>query len=358
MQVERLLGPAFKDKLGAECFHALVTGMIPPKNEWKEQVPWDLYTEDISPETVRLHLQNLAAFGNVGRSPKYAATKSFVRSCDLFEDLKFLPMRAHAHQETHEVTKFLADIVPRRHLSEKNEWTVDRLTFSGMLIEVGAGCVYTDRNNIEHVIFVTSIVQNLRSPMEIEDEGYPEVNGIGFEFLKKSSANMAEYREKHPLRTMPHMVVQTESRLSIRANAISARVVIVPAGFWQPQMRHGPTYLLVVGAVASGDPRAFAADRTEDNDITEDMDLVPISHSLNSFIAWATRTEFRLPLAWVDTILAVVRYRVLLFLRNRARAEMMGSITAIALDNIATSFVYQVCHDLFVLCSVFWLSLS
>jgi hypothetical protein len=251
------------------------------------------------------------------------------------------------------VTKFLADIEP----SEKMEWTVDRLTFGGMLIEVGAGCVYTDRNNIEHVIFVTSIVQNCLSPMVIEDEGCPEVNGIGLDFLKKSSAKMAEYREKHPLRTTPHMVVQTETKLSIPTSAISARVVIVPAGFWQPQMRHGPAYVLVVGAVASWDPRAVASgdDRL---DTTEDMDLVPVSHSLNSFIAWATRTEFRLPLAWVDTILAVVRYRVLLFLRNRARAEMMGSITAIALDNIAPSFVYQVCHDLFVLCSVFWLSLS
>ena len=124
MQVGRLMGPPFKEKTGAECYHTIVTGMIPPKNEWKQDVQWILYTVDISPETVRKHLLNQAAvgmkFGNVCRSPKSAATKSYLGSCDLFEDLKFLPGRA-AHQATHEVTKFLADVKP----FEKMEWTVD-----------------------------------------------------------------------------------------------------------------------------------------------------------------------------------------------------------------------------------------
>ena len=113
MQVECLQGPPFQDKKRAECYHALVTGLIPPKNEWREDVPWILYTVDILPETVRDHLLAMAdveiEFGNVCRSLKSAntqsrtpATKSVRGGCDLFEDLRFLPGRA-----VQEVMRFL-----------------------------------------------------------------------------------------------------------------------------------------------------------------------------------------------------------------------------------------------------------
>ena len=226
--------------------------------------------------------------------------------------------------------------------------SVDRLNLGRVLIEVRAGSVFADRDNIEHIIFVTGIIMNHIEGSMYEREDYPQIIGYRLDFLEKSSATMEEYIKTHPLRTKPHMVVQIRKILRLFAAAIISCVVIVPPGFWQQQFVHSPGYVLVAGDAGSGD----------DHDATEDMTLTKVAHSCNSFIAWATRTEIRLPLAWVDTILAVVWYRVLLFLCNRARADIMGSINTIALDNIAPSFVYQVCHELFVLCSVFWLSLS
>jgi hypothetical protein len=160
---------------------------------------------------------------------------------------------------------------------------------------------------------------------------------------------MEEYTETHPLRTKPHTVAQTGQKLRISVDQILHLIVIVPHGFWEEQFADAPEYVLVAGDARSEDYHDI---------VTEDMILIPFEPSCRSFIVWATRTEFRLQKAWVDTILAVVQYRVQLYFLKRACTEMMGCINAIALDNIAPSFVYQVCHDLFVLCSVFLLSLS
>jgi hypothetical protein len=182
-----------------------------------------------------------------------------------------------------------------------------------------------------------------------EHRARPQVVGYRLDYLEKSSAQMAEYTEKHPLRTKPHTVAQTGKKRSIDADQVQHRICVVPHGFWEEQFADAPEYVLVAGDAGSGDQYDVA---------TEEMILSPLESTCGSFIAWATRTEFRLQQPWVDTVLAVVRHRVQLYLCNRARTDKIGCINAIALDNIAPSFVYQVCLALFVLDSVFWLSLS
>ena len=86
----------------------------------------------------------------------------------------------------------------------------------------------------------------------------------------------------------------------------------------------------------------------------EEMILIPLEPTCRSFIVWATRTEFRLQQAWVDTVLAVVRYCVQLYFVQESQHRQDQVYQRHRLDNIALSFVYQVCHALFVLDSVFW----
>jgi hypothetical protein len=240
-----------------------------------------------------------------------------------------------------------------RFLHQVPESSVDRLQCGDVFIEVGAGVVYHEWDDCssmghpEHILFVTDIVIHGMVGWDNVRRARPQVVGYRLDYLEKSSAQMKEYTEKHPLRTKPHMVAQTGKKRSIEADQVQHRIVVVPEGFWEDQFTASPEYVLVAGDAGSG---KYVA--------TEETILSPLDSTCESFIAWATRTEFRLQQPWVDTVLAVVRHRVQLYLCNRASKYKVGCINAIALDNIAPSFVYQVCLALFVLDSVFWLSLS
>ena len=63
MQVEQLIGMPFVDELGIQCFHTLVTGLIPQRNVWKEFHPWVLYVEDILEPIVQVHMEKMDSCG-------------------------------------------------------------------------------------------------------------------------------------------------------------------------------------------------------------------------------------------------------------------------------------------------------